>query len=154
MHVIINSKIHKCYFCFQTSIKSIIIYFKVDKYFFVNNKKKLKNDLEYNFTVITESLRRRFRNAESVWVKVFANKTSHFVASWYRPPGRDLDKLESQLTTFKRELENIKEIHKGNKLPISPYSGGFNFCDIVWPDRLRKSGSPLSLSEGEISLKF
>ena len=25
--------------------------------------------------------------SESVWVKVFANKTSHFVASWYRPPG-------------------------------------------------------------------
>ena len=25
-------------------------------------------------------------NSESVWVKVFANKTSHFVASWYRPP--------------------------------------------------------------------
>ena len=24
---------------------------------------------------------------ESVWVKVLANKTSHFVASWYRPPG-------------------------------------------------------------------
>ena len=24
---------------------------------------------------------------ESDWVKVFANKTSHFVASWYRPPG-------------------------------------------------------------------
>ena len=28
-------------------------------------------------------------NSESVWVKVFANKTSHFVASWYRPPGGD-----------------------------------------------------------------
>ena len=26
-------------------------------------------------------------NLESVWVKVFANKTSHYVASWYRPPG-------------------------------------------------------------------
>ena len=24
-------------------------------------------------------------DSESVWVKVFANKTSHFVASWYRP---------------------------------------------------------------------
>ena len=36
----------------------------------------------------------------------------------------------------------------------SPSSKGrlisdFNFCDIVWPDRLSKSGSPLSLSEGE-----
>ena len=25
-------------------------------------------------------------NSESVWIKAFANKTSHFVASWYRPP--------------------------------------------------------------------
>ena len=25
-------------------------------------------------------------NSEPVWVKVFANKTSHYVASWYRPP--------------------------------------------------------------------
>ena len=26
-------------------------------------------------------------DSESVWVKVFVNKTSHYVASWYRPPG-------------------------------------------------------------------
>ena len=26
-------------------------------------------------------------NSESVWVKVFANKTSHYVAIWYRQPG-------------------------------------------------------------------
>ena len=25
-------------------------------------------------------------NSESVWVKVFANKPSHYVASWYRQP--------------------------------------------------------------------
>ena len=25
--------------------------------------------------------------SESVWVKVFANKSSHYVASWYRKPG-------------------------------------------------------------------
>ena len=34
-------------------------------------------------------------DSESVWVKVFANKTSHFVASWYRPPGGDSEKLKS-----------------------------------------------------------
>ena len=51
-------------------------------------------------------------DSESVWVKVFANKTSHFVASWYRPPGGDLDKLESQLTSFESQLKNIKDIHK------------------------------------------
>ena len=28
-------------------------------------------------------------DSESVWVKVFINKTSHFVASWYQPPGRN-----------------------------------------------------------------
>ena len=33
-------------------------------------------------------------DSESIWVKVFANKTSHFVASWYRPPGGDLEKLD------------------------------------------------------------
>ena len=47
----------------------------------------------------------------SVWVKVFANKTSHFVASWYHPPGGDLDKLESQLVSFKSQLEKINDIH-------------------------------------------
>ena len=39
-------------------------------------------------------------DSESVWVKVFANKTSHFVASWYRPPGGDLEKLDSQLKSL------------------------------------------------------
>ena len=50
-------------------------------------------------------------NSESVWVKLFANKTSHFVASLDRPPGGDLAKLESQLVSFKRQLEKIKDIH-------------------------------------------
>ena len=93
-------------------------------------------------------------DSESIWVKVFANKTSHFVASWYRPPGGDLAKLDSHLMSFKSQLENIKDIHKGNKLPSVHILGDINFCDIVWPDRLSKSGSPLSLSEGENSLKF
>ena len=31
-------------------------------------------------------------NSESVWVKVLENKTSHFVASWYRPPGGGFNK--------------------------------------------------------------
>ena len=72
---------------------------------------------------------------ESVWVKVFANQTSHFVASWYRPPGGDLAKLELQLTSYKTQLEKIKDIHKGNKLPSVHILGDFNFCDIVLPDR-------------------
>ena len=90
-------------------------------------------------------------DSESVWVKVFANKTSHFVASWYRPPGGDLEKLDLQLKSLESQLEKIKDIrvHKGNKRPSVHILGDFNFCDIVWPDRLSKSGSPLSPSEGE-----
>ena len=87
--------------------------------------------------------------SESIWVKVFANKTSHFGASWYRPPGGDLEKLDSQLKSLESQLEKIKDIHKGNKPPSVHILGDFNFCDIVWPDRLSKSGSPLSLSEGK-----
>ena len=48
-------------------------------------------------------------NSESVWVKVFANNSSHFVASWYRPLGGDLAKLESQLKSFKSQLDKIKD---------------------------------------------
>ena len=55
---------------------------------------------------------------------------------------RKFKSLESQ-------LEKIKDIHKGNKPPSVHILGDINFCDIVWPVRLRKSGSPLSLSEGE-----
>ena len=77
-------------------------------------------------------------DSESFCVKVFANKTSHFVASWYRPPGGDLEKLESQLASFESQLEKIKDIHKDNKLPSFHILGDFNFCDIVWPDRLSK----------------
>ena len=53
-------------------------------------------------------------NSETVWVKVFANKTSHFVASWYRPPGGDSVELELQLKSFEGQLDKIKDIHKGN----------------------------------------
>ena len=88
-------------------------------------------------------------DSESVRVKVFANKTYHFVASWYRPPGGDVATLESQLTLFKSQLEKVKGIHKGNKPPQSIFWGPSNFYDIVWTDRLNKSGSPLSLTEGE-----
>ena len=88
-------------------------------------------------------------NLQILTTVVFANKTSHFVASWYRPLGGDLATLDSQLLSFESQLENIKDIHKGNKLPSVHILGDFNFCDIVWPDRLGKSGSPLSLFKGE-----
>ena len=66
-------------------------------------------------------------DSESVWVKVFANKTSHFVASWYCPPGGDLATLESQLMLFKSQLEKIMDIQKGNN-PSVHILGDFNFC--------------------------
>ena len=50
---------------------------------------------------------------EPVWVKVFANKTSHFVASWYRPPDGKIEELE----LLKNQLEKVKTLHNGNKPP-------------------------------------
>ena len=41
-------------------------------------------------------------------------------------------------------------INKGNKLPSVHVLGDFNFKDIAWPDRLNKSGSVLSQSEGQM----
>ena len=46
-------------------------------------------------------------------------KTSHFVASWYRPPD---DKTE-ELELFKNQLEKVKTLHKGNKPPLGPCLG-------------------------------
>ena len=93
-------------------------------------------------------------DTESVWVKVFANKTSHFVASWYQSPGRNLVELTSENEMLRSQLEKIKGMHKGNKSPSVHVLGDFNFGDIVWPDRLNKSGSPLSQSEGEILIEI
>ena len=46
---------------------------------------------------------------------MFANKTSHFVVSWYRPPDGKIEELE----LFKNQLEKVKTLHKGNKPPRS-----------------------------------
>ena len=93
-------------------------------------------------------------DSESVWVKVFTNKTSHFVASWYQPPGRNLAELTSEIDLLRSKLHKIKCMHKGNKPPSVHVLGEFNFGDIVWPDRRNKSGSPLSPSEGEILIEI
>ena len=85
-------------------------------------------------------------DSESIWVKVFANKTSHFVASWYRPPGSTSEEFQ----LFREQLDYIRTHHKGKKLPSAHVLGDFNFKDIDWPDRLSKSGSTLSQSEGQI----
>ena len=75
-------------------------------------------------------------DSESVWVKVFANKTSHFEASRYQPPGRNLVELTSEIELLRSQLQKIKSMHNGTP-------------PIVWPDRLNKSESPLSPSKGE-----
>ena len=52
------------------------------------------------------------------------------------------------------QLQKIKCMHKGNKPPSVHVLGDFSFGDIVWPDRLNKSGSPLSPSVGEILIEI
>ena len=68
--------------------------------------------------------------SESVWVKVFANKTSHYVASWYRPPGGSSEDFH----LLGDQLDQIRNKHKGNKLPSVHVLGDFNIKDIAWPD--------------------
>ena len=85
-------------------------------------------------------------DSESVWVKVFANKTSHFVASWYRPPGSTSEEFQ----LFREPLDYSRTHHKGKKLPSVHILGDFNFKDIYWPDRLSKPCSTLNQSEGQI----
>ena len=94
-------------------------------------------------------------------VKLFVNKKTHFVARWYRPPvdghlpvsdnGNDLlNSLEKFDNLLREQLDKIKNINKGNKPPLIHVLGDLNFRDIVWPDRLSKSGSSLSQTEGQI----
>ena len=49
-------------------------------------------------------------NSESVWVKVFINKTSHLVASWYQPPGRNLAKLTSEIDLLRSQLQKRSNV--------------------------------------------
>ena len=53
---------------------------------------------------------------ESDWVKVFANKTSHYVASWYRQPGG---------TDEDFQLDHNRNQHKGKKAPLGSCLKGF-----------------------------
>ena len=85
-------------------------------------------------------------DSESAWAKVFANKTSYYVASWYRQPGGSCEEFQ----LFRNQLDHIRTKHKGNKLPSVHVLGDFNFKYIAWPDRLNKSGSLLSQSEGQM----
>ena len=68
------------------------------------------------------------------------------MASWYPPPGSTSEEFQ----LFREQLDYIRTHHKGKKLPSVHVLGDFNFKDIDWPDRLSKSGSTLSQSEGQI----
>ena len=70
-------------------------------------------------------------DSESIWVKVFANKTSHFVASWYRPPGGDLEKLDSQLKSLKKNsLKRLRIYIKAINPPQSIFWGTSTFVTL------------------------
>ena len=77
---------------------------------------------------------------------MFANKTSHYVASWYWQPGGTSEDFQ----LFRDQLDHIRVQHKGKKLPSVHVLVDFNFKDIDWPDRLNKSGSGLSQSERQM----
>ena len=64
-----------------------------------------------------------YHDSESVWVKRFANKTTHVVASWYRPPadghlpasdnGNDLlNSLKKFGNLYREQLDKIKNINE------------------------------------------
>ena len=55
-------------------------------------------------------------DSESIWMKVFANKTSHFVASWCRPPGSTSEEFQ----LFREQLDYIRTHHKRKKATLSP----------------------------------
>ena len=46
-------------------------------------------------------------DSESVWVKVFANKISHFVASCYQPPGSTSEEFQ----LLREQLDYISLMH-------------------------------------------
>ena len=54
-------------------------------------------------------------DSESIWVKMFANKSSHFVASGYRPPGS----TSKEFQLFREQLGYIRTHHKGESYPQS-----------------------------------
>ena len=71
-------------------------------------------------------------NSESVWVKVFANKTSHYVESWYRQSGGTCEDFQ----LFRDQLDHIRNKHKGKKKKKKKKKhsvhilGDFNFRNI------------------------
>ena len=60
-------------------------------------------------------------NSESVKVKVFANKTSRYVANWYRQPGGTCEDFQ----LFRDQFDHIRNQHKDKKTPLGSRFRGF-----------------------------
>ena len=60
-------------------------------------------------------------NSESVWVKEFVNKASHYVASWYRQPGGTSEDFQ----LFRDQLDHIRNQHKCKNTPLGSFCRGF-----------------------------
>ena len=67
-------------------------------------------------------------DSESVWAELFANKSFHYVESWYRQPGGSSEAFQ---LLFWNQLHHIRTKHKGNKPPSAHLLGDFNFKDIA-----------------------
>ena len=75
-------------------------------------------------------------NSVSVWVKVFASRTSYYihVVSWYREPSGWCEDFQ----LFENQLKCIKSQTRASKLPSIHLLSDFNIRDIVWPHGLNK----------------
>ena len=84
-------------------------------------------------------------DSESIWVKVFANKTSHFVATWYRPPASTSEEFQ----LFREQLDYIRTHHKGKKLPTRE-KNTLDLILITLPGQFQDIHSPDKLSDHDI----
>ena len=82
---------------------------------------------------------RKDRNLHGDGEMLLANKTSHYIASWYREPSVSCEDFQ----LLRNQLEYVKTQHK--KLPLLRILGDFNFRDIVWPGRQQKWVHPKSV---------
>ena len=90
---------------------------------------------------------KELRNASKlVWIKIFANRTSHCIASWHREPSGSCEDFQ----LFRNQLDCIKSHSRGCKLPSVRVLGDFNFRDILWPDGLNNNKTMLNQSEGQV----
>ena len=85
-------------------------------------------------------------DSESIWWKCLQTK---LLILWQVGIDR-LVALVKNSNYLENSLITLRLHHKGKKLPSAHVLGDFNFKDIDWPDRLSKSGSTLSQSEGQI----